>query len=87
MFHALRNCSRKPLAEWFSARKPCWQGFRAVAPAQSDSLFLCYSDPVSKSLAMIERRVALFAHLHVNKDAAPEMYRLPIQAGGFLTLT
>ena len=34
---------------------------------------------VSKSLAMIERRVALFAHLHVNKEAAPEMYRLPIQ--------
>jgi insertion element IS1 protein InsB len=33
---------------------------------------------VSKSLAMIERRVALFAHLHVNKEAAPEMYRLPI---------
>jgi hypothetical protein len=30
---------------------------------------------------MIERRVALFAHLHVNKDAAPEMYRLPIQNG------
>jgi hypothetical protein len=28
---------------------------------------------------MIERRVALFAHLHVNKEAAPEMYRLPIQ--------
>jgi len=41
---------------------------------------------VSKSLAMIERRVALFAHLYVNKDAAPEMYRLPIQAGGVLTL-
>jgi hypothetical protein len=36
---------------------------------------------------MIERRVALFAHLHINKDAAPEMYRLPIQTGGFLTLT
>jgi insertion element IS1 protein InsB len=36
---------------------------------------------VSKSLAMIERRVALFAHLHVNKEAAPEMYRLPIQNG------
>jgi len=36
---------------------------------------------VSRSLAMIERRVALFAHLHVNKDAAPEMYRLPIQVG------
>jgi insertion element IS1 protein InsB len=36
---------------------------------------------ISKSLAMIERRVALFAYLHVNKDAAPEMYRLPIQAG------
>jgi insertion element IS1 protein InsB len=34
---------------------------------------------------MIERRVALFAHLHVNKDAAPEMYKLSIQAGGFLT--
>jgi insertion element IS1 protein InsB len=29
----------------------------------------------------IERRVALFAHFHVNKEAAPEMYRLPIQAG------
>ena len=66
---------------------PAGRVFRTVAPAQSDSLFLCYSDPVSKSLAMIERRVALFAHLHVNKDAAPEMYRLPIQAGGFLTLT
>ena len=42
---------------------------------------------VSKSLAMIERRVVLFVHLHVNKDAAPEMYRLPIQVGGFLTPT
>ena len=42
---------------------------------------------VSKSLTMIERRVALFAHLHINKDAAPEMYRLPIQTGCFLTLT
>ena len=36
---------------------------------------------ISKSLAMIKRRVALFAHLHVNKDVAPEMYRLPIQTG------
>jgi hypothetical protein len=44
------------------------------------------SGGVSKSLAMIERRVALFAHLHVNKEAAPEMYRLPIQAGGLLAL-
>ena len=26
----------------------------------------------------IERRVALFAHLHVNRDAPPDMYRLPI---------
>jgi hypothetical protein len=34
----------------------------------------------------IERRVALFAHLHVNKDAAPEIYRLPIQSGGVLKL-
>jgi hypothetical protein len=41
---------------------------------------------VSKSLAMIERRVVLFAHLHVNKDAAPEMYRLPIQVGGAIVL-
>jgi len=41
---------------------------------------------VSKSLAMIERRVALFAHLHVNKDAAPEMYRLPIQNGRLFTI-
>jgi insertion element IS1 protein InsB len=38
------------------------------------------------SNAMIECRVALFAHLHVNKEAAPEMYRLPIQAGGFIAL-
>src|SRR5918994_275271 len=36
------------------------------------------------SNAMIERRVALFAHLHVNKEAAREMYRLPIQAGEFI---
>jgi insertion element IS1 protein InsB len=35
---------------------------------------------------MIERRVALFAHFHVNKEAAPEMYRLPIQAGRIFTL-
>jgi hypothetical protein len=35
---------------------------------------------------MIERRAALFAHPHINKDAAPEMYGLPIQTGGFLTL-
>jgi insertion element IS1 protein InsB len=35
---------------------------------------------------MIERRVVLFAHLHVNKDAAPEMYRLPIQVGGPIVL-
>jgi len=33
---------------------------------------------VSKSMAMIERRIALFAHLHVNRDAPPDMYRLPI---------
>jgi insertion element IS1 protein InsB len=36
---------------------------------------------VSKLLAMIERHVALFAYLLVNKEAAPEMYRLPIQTG------
>jgi hypothetical protein len=35
----------------------------------------------------IERRVALFPHLHVNKDAASEMYRLRIQTGQLLTLT
>jgi insertion element IS1 protein InsB len=33
----------------------------------------------------IEGRVALFAHLHVNKDAAPEIYRLPIKSGEVLT--
>ena len=33
---------------------------------------------VSRSMAMIERRVALFAHLHVNRNAPPDMYRLPI---------
>jgi insertion element IS1 protein InsB len=42
---------------------------------------------VSKSLAMIKRRIVLFVHLHVDKDAVPEMYRLPIQVGGFLTPT
>ncbi|GEO43278.1 hypothetical protein SAE02_74260 [Skermanella aerolata] len=41
---------------------------------------------VSKSLAMIERRVALFAQLHVNKEAAPEMYKLPIQTGKFFAI-
>jgi len=35
---------------------------------------------VSKSMAMIERRIALFAHLHVNRDAPPDMYRLPISS-------
>ena len=32
---------------------------------------------VSKSKAMVERRMALFAHLHVNGDAPPEMHTLP----------
>src|SRR3954465_13618696 len=41
---------------------------------------------VSNSRAMIERRVALFAHLHVNKEAAPEMYKLPIQNGRLFTI-
>jgi len=35
---------------------------------------------------MIERRVALFVHLHVNKEAAPEMYRLSIQTGNLPAL-
>ena len=35
----------------------------------------------------IERRVALFAHLHVNKEAAPEMYRLPIQTGRLFAIS
>jgi hypothetical protein len=30
----------------------------------------------------IERRIALFAHLHVSKEAVPEMYRLPIWNAG-----
>jgi insertion element IS1 protein InsB len=33
---------------------------------------------VSRSGAMIDRRTALFAHLHVNRCAKPEMRRLPI---------
>ena len=33
---------------------------------------------VSRSGAMINRRMALFAHLHVNRQARPEMHRLPI---------
>jgi len=33
---------------------------------------------VSRSGAMIDRRMALFAHLHVNRQAKPEMRRLPI---------
>src|SRR5688500_1449699 len=35
----------------------------------------------------IERRVALFAPLHVNKKAAPEMYRLPIQTSRFFAVS
>jgi insertion element IS1 protein InsB len=33
---------------------------------------------VSRSGAMINRRIALFAHLHVNRQARPEMRRLSI---------
>ncbi len=33
---------------------------------------------VSRSGAMIDRRMALFAHLHVNRQAKPKMRRLPI---------
>jgi hypothetical protein len=36
--------------------------------------------------ALLGRRVTLFAHFHVNKDGTPEMYRLPIQAGGIFVL-
>nr|WP_247894416.1 IS1 family transposase [Azospirillum sp. B510] len=32
---------------------------------------------VSKSKAMVDRRITLFAHLHVNGDAPPEMRTLP----------
>jgi len=32
---------------------------------------------VSKSTAMVNRRMALFAHLHVNDEAPPEMHILP----------
>jgi hypothetical protein len=35
----------------------------------------------------IERRVALFAHLPVNKEAAPEMFRLPIQTGRLFAIS
>jgi hypothetical protein len=35
----------------------------------------------------IERWVALFAHLHVNRKAAPEMYRLSIQTGRFFAIS
>ena len=49
------------------------------------------SGVVSKSLAslaMIERRgYPVRPSAHVNKEAASEMYRLPIHAGGFLALT
>jgi hypothetical protein len=37
-----------------------------------------HSIVVSQSGAMINRRMALFAHLHVNLQAKPEMRRLPI---------
>jgi hypothetical protein len=33
---------------------------------------------VSRSGAMIDRRMALFAHLHVNRQAKPEMRRLSL---------
>jgi len=37
---------------------------------------------VSKSEAMVNRRMALFAHLHVNDDAPPEMRVLPGEVMG-----
>jgi hypothetical protein len=42
---------------------------RLVAAAQDNKVWIWKA---------YERHVALFAHLHVNKEAAPEMYRLPI---------
>ena len=36
------------------------------------------STVVSRSGAMIDRRMALFAHLHVNRQVKPKMRRLPI---------
>jgi insertion element IS1 protein InsB len=33
---------------------------------------------VSRSRAMIDRRMALFAHLHVNRHAKPQLRRLKI---------
>jgi hypothetical protein len=42
--------------------------------------FMCRrrSIVVSRSGAMIDRRMALFAHLHVSRQAKPEMRRLAI---------
>jgi hypothetical protein len=51
------------------------------------SKFDCIGMTSPNPSPMIERRVALFAHLHVNKDAASEIYRLPIQPGGCLAFT
>jgi hypothetical protein len=38
-------------------------------------------------LHMTERRIALFAYLHVTKQATAEMCKLPIQAGKLVVLT
>jgi hypothetical protein len=46
-------------------------------PREGSTVFLSPDNVPTR----IKRRVALFAHLHVNKDVAPEMYRLPIQTG------
>jgi hypothetical protein len=37
----------------------------------------CRSIVVSRSGAMIDRRMAMFAQLHVSSQAKPEMWRLP----------
>ena len=42
---------------------------------------------VSRSGAMIDRRMALFAHLHVNRQAKPGMRRLPIGQKQSLNIT
>jgi insertion element IS1 protein InsB len=42
---------------------------------------------VSRSGAMIDRRMALFAHLHVNRQAKPKMRRLPIVQKQHLNVT
>jgi hypothetical protein len=63
-----------------------WSELKKALYPYRAALGVC-SWPSGADFESIKNRVALSAHLHVNKDAASEMYRLPIQSGGYLVFT